>query len=508
MDAAPLPSATKRLWITVTVMAATLMQVLDLTIANVALPHMQATLGATQESIAWVLTSYIVAAAIATPVTGWLEGRLGRRTLFMSSVIGFTLSSAGCGLAPSLELMVVARLCQGIFGAFIGPLTQATLLDTYPREKHAKALTIWGLGVMIGPIMGPVLGGWLTEQWNWRWVFFINVPIGLAVVMGMLAVLPDKMKTASRFDLFGFTMLAVALASFQLMLDRGTQLDWFDSTEITVEAGVAIAAIWVFAIHSATARNPLIPLPLFRDRNFMLANLFLIVTSGVMMAGAALVTPMLQRSMGYGTIDAGMLVAPRGVSMAISMLVAGRVAGRIDPRILIALGFGLVAASQYMMSGFDLAMGSSPVIVSGLVQGFGIGLIILPLNLVAFATLAPRLRTDAASLYSLSRNIGGSIAISVTTSLIARNLQVSHSDLSAHVTTVTLPFLDAGLIERIGVRAEAVTRMLDLEINRQALMIAYLDDYWIMAWAAALVVPLALLLRGAKSGDKPPPLAE
>ncbi len=498
METAPLPSPTRRLWITVVVMAATLMQVLDSTIANVALPHMQATLGATQESVAWVLTSYIVAAAIATPITGWLEGRFGRRQLFAGAIIGFTISSAACGLAPSLGVMVFARLAQGIFGAFIGPLSQATLLDSYPPDKHAKALTIWGLGIMIGPIMGPVLGGWLTEQWNWRWVFFINVPIGIAATIGMLVFLRKTDAVRRRFDLFGFTMLALALASFQMLLDRGTQLDWFNSVEIIIEAAIAISALWVFIVHSATARNPLIPLALFRDRNFMIANLFMLVVMGIMMAGAALVTPMLQRMMGYGTIDAGLLVVPRGASMAVSMLLAGRLMTKLDPRILIAFGLSLVAWAQWMMTGFNLEMGAWPVISSGLVQGFGIGFVMLPMNLIAFATLAPYLRTDGASLYSLSRNIGGSIAISLMTSLIAYNVQVSHSDLATHVTTLDLPTFNVNLI--IG----AVTSMIDAEVNRQALMIAYLDDFWIMAWAVMLVVPLVIFMRVGKRGEAPP----
>ncbi|TVV75382.1 DHA2 family efflux MFS transporter permease subunit [Sphingomonas solaris] len=505
---ASLPSPAKRLWITVTVMAATLMQVLDTTIANVALPHMQATLGATQESIAWVLTSYIVASAIATPVTGWLEGRFGRRALFTTAIIGFTVSSAACGLAPSLEAMVAARLFQGIFGAFIGPIAQATLLDVYPVEKHAKAQMIFGLGIMIGPIMGPVLGGWLTERWDWRWVFFINVPIGIVVTFAVLGLVRPTVRRMQRFDIFGFSMLALALAAFQLMLDRGSQLDWFTSPEIILEAIVAISALWVFGIHALTAEAPIVPLALFRDRNFVFANVFMITIAAVVMGGAALVTPMLQRIMGYGTMDAGMLIAPRGLAMGVSMIVTARLIALVDVRLLVGGGFLLTGLSLWMMTGFSLDMDSHLIVTSGVVQGFGVGMIFLPMNLIAFSTLAPRLRTDAASLYGLSRSIGGSISISILTALIARNVQVSHSDMSAHVTAMTLPFLNTGMIEQFGMRGETLAAMIDGEINRQALMIAYIDDYWLMSWGALLIAPLVLLMKPAKKGDAPIMMSE
>lgn len=504
----PLMTPGLRFAITVVVMSASLMQVLDTTIANVALPHMQASLNATQESVAWVLTSYIVASAIATPVTGWLEARFGRRNLFLVAISGFTLSSMACGLAPSLTAMVVARLFQGIFGAFIAPLAQAVMLDIYPRSQRALAMTIWGMGVMIGPIIGPVLGGYITDNLTWRWVFFINVPIGALASFGAWALLRSGPRSERPFDVTGFVLLGLALAAFQLALDRGTQLDWLDSVEIWIEIGVALAAIWMFVVHSATTAHPLIPLALFRDRNLMLANLFLLVSAGIMMAGAALIAPMLQRMMGYGVVDAGMMMMPRGVAMMISMILAGRLVAKVDPRILIGGGLGICAVSQFMMTDFNLQMGPWLVVLSGFIQGLGFGLVILPLNLLAFATLAPKMVTEGAALYSLSRNIGGSIAISVTTALVARNLQVSHSDLSVHVTTVSLPFIESGMIERLGLHAQQLMLMIDAEVNRQALMIAYLDDFWLMAWAAVFVAPLALFMSAARPRKDAPPISE
>lgn len=510
MDAHALPSPAKRLAITITVMAATLMQVLDSTIANVALPHMQATLGATQESVAWVLTSYIIAVAIATPVTGWLESRFGRRELFVTSVVGFTIASAACGIAPNLETMVAARILQGVFGAFIGPLTQAAMLDSYPKEKHAQALTIWGMGVMIAPIMGPVLGGWLTDSWNWRWVFFINVPFGIVTAIASWILLSSNPLIKTRLDITGFILISLMLVGFQLVLDRGTHLDWFNSTEVIIEAAIAAAALWMYIVHSATRRNPLIPLALFRDRNFLIANLFMFIASGVSIAGSALLAPMLQTLLGYDAYQAGLLVAPRGFAMMVSMLAAGILAKHIDGRIMIGIGLVLVAISLRMMSGFDLLMGSRLIILTGIIQGLGTGFLILPLNLLAFATLAPYLRTEGAALYSLSRNIGSSVAISVLSALLARNIQVSHSDLSAHVTASSLPFLTPSVIEKLGNEGAALLQMIDAEINRQALMIAYIDDYWLMGWAVVVLMPFVLLMRRVHSNPnaEPPPMME
>lgn len=499
MHGAVIPlSPGRRTLVTCVIMGATLMVILDTTIANVALPQMQASLGATPESIAWVLTSYIIASAIAMPVTGWLAQRLGRRFLFTVAIAGFTGASALCGVATSLEMLVVARLIQGVFGAFLLPLGQAAVYDINPPERHAHAMTIWGLVIMVGPVIGPWLGGWLTDTFDWRWVFFINVPIGLLTAFASWLTVPDGDRSKRRFDLVGFALLSLALASFQLMLDRGTQLDWFDSIEIILEAAVAIGALWMFVVHIMMARDPLIPLALFANRNFVSAIIYATLTGGIMMAGAALIAPMTQRLLGYSVLDAGMLVVPRGFGTIAGMLLAGRLVERVDNRALIFIGVSIMALSLHFMTGFDLEMGSWPIVWTGIVQGVGLGFTVLPLNLLALATLAPSLRTEAASLYSLMRSLGGSIAISITTLLIARNVQVSHSDLATNVTTVSMPFLDAGISERVGIRGQALAEMLDMEINRQALMIAYIDDYWIMMWAAILSLPVILLMRGAK----------
>jgi len=495
--------------VTAAVILGMLMQVLDTTIANVALPHMQATLGATRETIAWVLTSYIVASAIAIPITGWLADRVGRKPLFVWSVIAFTIASLLCAMAQSLTEMVIFRALQGVAGAFIVPLAQATLFDINPREKHGQAMALFGAGVMIGPIAGPVLGGWLTDAYNWRWVFLINLPVGALAALLMARCMPAIPKSRRRFDLFGFALLAVALAGLQLMLDRGVQLDWFASWEIRIEAGLAIAGLWMFGIHMATARQPIFDRRMFADRNFVGGLVFMAVMGVMLFAGLALLPTMLQGLLGYSVLQSGWLTAPRGVGTLISMIVVGRLVGRVDARLLILLGIGLMALSLWQMSGFSLAMDTRPVIVSGVVQGLALGLIFVPLNTVAFGTLATKYRTTAAALFNLSRSIGGSIGISIMTLLLARNLQVSHSDLAAHITQYSLPPVSPAIVQGAPPVTDTALAMLDMEINRQALMIAYIDDFWLMMIVSLLAAPLLLLLRkGKASAGGPPAMAD
>jgi len=491
-------SPRRRLALTIVVMVGTLMQVLDSTIANVALPHMQAALGAAPDTISWVLTSYIVAAAVATPMTGWLETRIGRRNLMSIAIGGFTVASIMCGLAISLQMMVASRFAQGIFGAFISPLSQAVMLDVYSDKERAKAMSIWGTGVMVAPILGPVLGGILTDAYNWRWVFFINIPVGIFGLAGIWTLLPKTRLPKMPFDLMGFSLLALGLGAMQLALDRGTQLDWLDSPEIIIEIGITATMIWMFGVHTMTARNPLLPVQLFRDRNFMLANLFFLVSMGVLLAASVLLPPMLQTLFGYTTTHAGLMVMPRGFAMMFSMFLAARLVQKVDPRILVASGMLLIAGSQWMMTGFSLEMDERPIIITGLIQGLGFGFIMLPMNLLAFATLPPALRTSGAAVWSLSRNIGGSIAISMFMALAARNLQVSHSDLSGELSVIRFPFLQGGLMEQFGVPTDAALTLVDQQVNRQAMMITYLDSFWLMSVMTFALIPLTIFLRTQK----------
>jgi DHA2 family multidrug resistance protein len=499
----PLPAG-QRLIVTVGVMLAVLLQVLDTTIANVALPHMQASLSATQETINWVLTSYIIASAIALPMSGWLADRVGRKRLLVISVVGFTTASVLCAIATSLPEMVAFRAVQGVSGAFIVPLAQATLFDINPREKHGQAMALFGGGVMIGPILGPVLGGWLTDSYNWRWVFLVNLPVGIICFFLMTAFMPKTETIKRRFDLFGFALLAVGLCSLQMMLDRGQQKDWFDSWEIIFETGLAISGFWMFLVHTITAKHPLWEREMFADRNFATALVFMVITGVLLLAGLALLPPLLQNLYGYSVLQSGYLTAPRGIGTLISMLIAGRLTGKMDARILVALGVVLMGVSLWLMTGFALDQPSRPVIVSGVVQGLGLGLIFVPLQTLAFATLPARDRTTGAALLNLARNVGGSIGISIVSFQLVRMTQVAHADMAAHITDSKIPTIDPNVLQTFGNQAASITAFLNAEISRQALFIAYLDDFKLMMWVTFLVLPLLLLMRNTRKPDETP----
>lgn len=484
------------------IMAASLIQILDTTIANVAIPHMQNSLGATAESVTWVLTSYIIASAVAMPITGWLADRVGGRRLFLLSVIGFIVTSMLCGMAQNLEEMVIFRALQGITGAFIPPLSQSFMLDTSRPSRHAQVMAIWGLGIMLGPILGPVLGGWLTETANWRWVFFVNLPIGLLALAILMAELPHRQAEARRFDLFGFIMLGTALTALQLMLDRGTQLDWFASGEIWLYALLAASAGWIAVIHFATAGAPLFDKAIFADRNFIIALTFMLVIGVVMFANMALMPPMLQRLFGYGVIDTGIVLMPRGVGVMLSMQLSGLLLRKgVDPRLIVGTGFAIAAWSQWLMAGWSLETDEWHFIYTGLIQGLGLGLVFIPLNVTAFSTLPGRLRTDGSSLLNLSRSLGASVGISITTLLLGTNIQTAHQELGSHITSATVNSVDISALDRFQPAGDLAMRMIDNEVNRQAAMIAYVDDFYLMMWLALAAIPLVFAMR--KAG--PPP---
>jgi DHA2 family multidrug resistance protein len=494
----PLLQTRNRALLTVGVMGAMIMQILDTTIANVALPKMTTALGATADTITWVLTSYIVATAIALPATGWLSDRLGSRNLFLIATAGFVLASMACGTAVSLEEMVLFRVLQGVFAAFINPLSQTAMLDINPPERAAKAMSVWGMGVMVGPIMGPVIGGWLTESYNWRWVFYVNVPVGILTFAILWFLLPSRPKARRAFDYAGFVFVGVAVSAFQLMLDRGQTEDWFSSWEIIVEGLVALAAGWMAVVHLATAEKPLFDRHLFRNRNLVTGMFFMIVIGVSTMAPMALLPPMLQQLFGYPVIDTGLMMAPRGVGVLFTMWLAGRLMGKVDTRVLIVVGLVIFAVSLRQMAGYSLEMDFWPVVTAGFVQGLGMGLVFMPLNALAFATLDGRYRTDGSSLLNLFRSIGQSAGISMVTVLLARNIQVSHADLAQHVTAASAPLVDLGALARLNVLTDTAFAAADAMINKQAAMIAYLDDFYLMSWISLAAAPLVLLLRKPK----------
>ena len=491
------PAVPHRALITICAMLATLMQALDSTIANVALPYMQGSLSASSDQITWVLTSYITAAAIMTAPVGWLSARFGMKRLFLVSLIGFTVSSMLCGVAGSLNQMVVFRLAQGVFGAALVPLSQTTMLNIYPPEQRGTAMAVWGMGVMVGPILGPTLGGYLTELYNWRWVFFVNLPFGLLATAGLAAFLPRTTPgSGMKFDWFGFGVFAIGIAGLQLMLDRGETQDWFGSTEIIVEAVMAGLGFYLFIIHMLTARKPFITAAVFKDRNLSAGLLVMFAVGMVLLAVSALLAPWLQDLGGFPVETAGLVMAPRGIGTMAAMLVAGRLSSRVDPRILMAFGIVVLAFSLYRMTGWTPAVSETTMVLNTMLQGAGLGFVFIPLQVIAFATLDPALRTEGAALLSLTRNVGSAIGISVTGALLTRNSQIEHAVLSGYVTPLNRAFQGAAasLMPTTPHGAQALNAML----NQQAEIIAYNNDWKLMMLMAAPMLLLLLLMRRPK----------
>jgi DHA2 family multidrug resistance protein len=487
--------------ITVCVILATIMQALDTTIANIALPYIQGSVSASQDQINWVLTSYIVAAAIMTPPTGFLAGRFGRKRLFLVSVAGFTVASMLCGMAQSLVQIVLFRILQGMFGAALVPLSQSVLLDVYPKERQGFAMAMWGIAVMVGPVLGPVLGGWLTENYTWRWVFYINLPIGALTLLGIITFLPETTQNAgAKLDWFGFGTLSLAIGALQVLLDRGEQLDWFGSGEILIEAIVAASALYLFLVHTFTADEPFVKPALFRDRNFVAGTLFIFIVGVTYLASLALLTPYLQNLMNYPIVTAGLVMGPRGIGTMGAMLIVGRLVGRVDTRFLLAVGLGLTAWSFYEMTGWTPDVSQTTIIVNGVVQGAGLGFLFVPLSTVTLGTLPPQQRTEGAGLYNLSRNIGSSVGISVVTSLLTQNTQANHADIVQHVTAVNRVFESPTIAQFWNPFSDAGRAALDAMITRQAEIIAYIDDFKLLMMATLAVIPLLIVFKKASDG--------
>jgi len=484
--------------ITVSVMLATLMQALDTTIANVALPHMQGALAGTQDEMGWVLTSYIVAAAIAIPLAGWLAGEFGRRRVFLISILVFTVASALCGLAESVPEIVLLRFLQGVGGAALMPLSQAVLFDINSPKDFGRAMSVWGLGVTMGPIVGPALGGWLTEDYSWRWVFYINLPIGVLAFAGLFFSLPESRNArSSHFDFLGFGSLSLAIASLQIMLDRGQLLDWFSSREIILEATIAITAFYVFVVHTLTYPKPFINTALFKDRNFVASNVFIFMIGIVLFATLALLPPLLQNQLQYPVILTGLVTAPRGVGVLVAMLIVGQLVARLDGRIILAVGLALTAYSLWQMTQFSLQMDTWPVLTSGVTQGLGMGFVWVTLSTVAFTTLPAALRNEGTTLFNLVRNVGSSVGISVVIFLLTQNTQRLHASLAEHITSYNTVSNPAALAAHVDAASPRGLAALNAMITDQAMMVAYLDDFWIMMVMTLAAIPFLLVIKGA-----------
>jgi len=490
-----------RRMITLSIMAATIMQTLDGTIANVALPHMQGTLSASQDQIAWVLTSYIVAAAIATPLTGWLVDRFGQKPVFLASVIGFTVASALCGLSDSLAEIVAARLLQGLFGAALVPMSQVVLMDINPPAKQGSAMAIWGVGVMVGPILGPTLGGWLPDSYSWRWVFFINIPVGIMTTYGIWKFIhPRPVSRRVQFDLFGFAALSIAIGALQMLLDRGQQNDWFSSTETWIETITMTVAFTYFVAHTSLTRadRSFLDYRLLKNRNYATGLMFIFIVGLVMFATRALIPTMLEDLLDYPVTTTGLVTAPSGIGTMASMLLAGRILGKIDLRLILFCGFAITAVSLYQMTGYSLDLSQGDIVWPGVIQGIGLGFVFVPLSTATFATLSPEMRAQGTAIFSLVRNIGSSIGISLVQAVLVRSTANSHAALVERITYANPAWTNPGVASAYDVSRLSGAAALDRAITQQASMIAYINDFRLMLYLTLAVIPLVLFVHAPR----------
>jgi len=494
------PASGHRFLVTICAMSATIMQALDTTIANVALPYMQGSLSASLDQINWVLTSYIVTAAIMTAPIGWLADRYGRKRLFILCVAGFTLASVFCGLASNITEMVGFRLLQGAFGAALVPLSQIVMLDSYSVQERGSAMAIWGMGVMLGPIMGPTLGAWLTDTYGWRYVFFINLPIGILTTFGLLAFMSETpTEHERRFDGFGFLALAVGIGALQMMLDRGERLGWFDSGEIVAEALISAAGFYFFLAHSLTTPDPFMRFALFRDRNFTVGCLFMVIMGVVLFGTMALVTPFMQTIVGYPILTAGFLLGARGVGTLIAMAFVGRLMKRLEARHIVLCGLILAALTLDQMIDFSDRTSAETIILASVAQGFGLGLVFVPLNAMAFASLPHYLRTEGAAVLTLLRNVGSSIGISIMIARLTSLTTLMHAHLAESVT----PFNDAlqapDVARILNETTEKGLAMTEALVSQQAAIIAYANDFKLLMVLILAALPCVFLLGSSRT---------
>jgi DHA2 family multidrug resistance protein len=490
----------RRNMVTICAMTATIMQALDTTIANVALPYMQGSLSASQDQINWVLTSYIVAAAIMTAPVGWIANRFGRKRIFIICSGGFTIASVLCGLAQDINQMVLFRLLQGMFGAALVPLSQAVMLDSYALHERAKAMSIWGMGVMMGPIMGPSLGAWLTETYSWHWVFFVNIPFGIVTVLGLLIFMDETRKDLTmRFDWFGFAALAVGIGSLQIALDRGEQLGWLESNEIIGEFIVSAVGFYYFFAHSLTTSKPFIQFAIFKDRNFVGGCVFMAVMGLVLFSTMAVSSPFLQNVIGYPIITAGLLLATRGCGTFVAMMLVGRLMRYIEARTLIAGGLSLTCFSLFYMTGWTDQTGVPEIVVVSIAQGFGFGLVFVPLSTVAFLTLPNHLRTDGTSMLTLMRNVASSIGISVVIAQLTEGSRRVYAVLSEHINPFNHAMQMPDVRGMIDMSTDAGRALADVMVGLQAQIIAFSQDYQMVMMFTLCAIPLAIMIGSTKA---------
>ncbi len=488
------------------VMLAALLYSIDWTIAAVALPHMQGTFSATPDQISWVITSYIVASAIMIPTAGWLSSRFGRKRVFVWAMAGFTIASLFCGLADTLAFEVFARIVQGMSGAFMIPLSQAIILDTYPPERHGKAMALWGTGAVFGSVIGPTIGGYVTEYMSWRYIFFLNIPFGLLAWLGILAFVPETVRDSKhRLDWFGFLALALGLGALQMMLDRGGRLDWFESGEIVLEACLAVLGFYLFFAHSLTTRNPFLDLSLLTQRSFFFALAFVFGYGLLTLPTMVLMPTFLEDIRGYPIDTIGLLQSPRGLGLLSAMVISGRIMDYFSPRTLMAFGLLCLAVSSGEMATWNTDVGEWPIVWTGFLQGVGAGIMLVPAQVLAFSSLPAHQRTEATSVFNLVRSVGASVGVSIAFAFFVHTSAVNHAQLVEHVT----PYNEAlqGEVKANGwdMSTQAGLAKIEQEIDRQAAMIGYTADFWLIAVGALAGLPLLLAMGSGrrKNSDSP-----
>lgn len=493
-----------RLLTGIAVMAATIMQVLDTTIVNVALPSMAGSLDATPDNISWVLTSYLIASAIFMPLTGYFTDILGQRRYLLISIAGFVISSALCGMADSLFQMVLFRFLQGVFGASLVPLSQAIMLQIFPGEQRGRAMAIWSMGVMVAPILGPTLGGWLTEVVSWRWTFYINLPVGIVSFLLAMRHVADTAPRARRMDWLGFASLATAIGALQLVLDRGNQDDWFSSQMLTIAAIISVIAMLFFILYTLTGRHhPLFNLSIFKDRNFLFASLIMTTIGIGFFGGMLLQSLFLQNFLGYPTFEAGLYMAPRGLASFLVMMVVGKLTGKVAPRNFILVGILASIAGNYLMTSFTGDIDANDLILPMMLQGMGMGLVFVPISTLAFTTLPKEIAAEAAGIYSLIRALGSALGISILATYFSRSTEQHWSLLRGFVTPYSEP-LHAYLAPlHLGYEDPQGIAMAAKAVLHQAQNIGYIDSFWFATMNFVAMLPLLLLVRAPKPATAP-----
>lgn len=487
--------------ITGSVMVASLLYSIDWTIAAVALPHMQGAFSATHDQVSWVITSYIVASAIMIPTSGYLSGRFGRKRVYSCAVASFTIASFFCGSANTLAAEVMWRIFQGMSGAFLIPLSLAIVLDAYPPDQHARAMAYWGIGSVGGAVMGPTLGGYLTDALSWRYIFYLNLPFGLLALVGVLLFLPETQRNPkSKMDWFGFLSLAVAIGSLQMMLDRGQRLGWFESGEIIFEAALAVIAFYVFNVHVLTRRQPFLDPRLLGQRNFFVA-MVLISFYGLLTVPPMVMMPTFLEYVREFPIDTiGLLQSPRGVGIMFAMFLSGRFATKTDPRFLIVFGLACIGIGTGAMSQWNVNVGQWSIVWSGFVQGIGAGIILVPIQMIAFSLVAPEKRNEATAVINLVRTLFSSIGVSITLALFAVASAIGRSELVENVTPYNHVMQYFGYTGKYSADSPEGLATLERAIDVQAAMIGYNVCYQYLAIGAFVAIPLVLLIGRAKPG--------